>query len=121
MAWQFLRLSKDIGGLQMISQKDVEKALDFLRDSAEYAAQHRANRVYAEEYRKTLKAKLMSESADMPVNAQEREAYKNVQYIDHLQVMKDAIEEDEKMRFLIEAAKVKISVWQTMCKSEINV
>jgi len=100
----------------MISQKDIEKALDFLRDSAEYAAQHRANRVYAEEYRKTLKAKLMSESADMPVNAQEREAYKNPDYVVHLEAIKEAVYEDEKIRFLIEAAKAKISAWQTMAK-----
>ena len=105
----------------MISQRDIEKALDFLRDSAESAAVNRSNRVYMEEYRKSLKAQLMSENLDMPVNAQEREAYKNVEYITHLEAMRDAIQEDEKMRFLIEAAKVKISVWQTMEKMKVNV
>ena len=104
----------------MISQRDIEKALDFLRDSAESAAVNRSNRVYMEEYRKSLKAQLMSENLDMPVNAQEREAYKNVEYITHLDAMKTAIYEDEKMRFLIEAAKVKISVWQTMEKMKVN-
>ena len=105
----------------MITNEEIERALDFLINSAKDAAQNRANRIYLEEYRKSLKAQIMAEHTDLAVNAQEREAYKNAQYIDHLQVMKDAIEEDEKMRFLIEAAKVKISVWQTMCKSEINV
>ena len=32
--------------------------------------------------------------------------------------MKDAIFEDEKVRFLIDAAKIKISAWQTMVKSQ---
>ena len=105
----------------MISQRDIEKALDFLRDSAEQAAQNRANRVYMEEFRKSLKAELMSQNMDMPVNAQEREAYKNVQYITHLEGMKEAIYEDEKLRFLIEAAKIKISAWQTMEKANANV
>ena len=105
----------------MISQRDIEKALDFLRDSAEAAAVNRSNRVYMEEYRKSLKAQLMSENLDMAVNAQEREAYKNVEYITHLEAMKEAIYEDEKLRFLIEAAKIKISAWQTMEKAGANV
>ena len=71
----------------MISQRDIEKALDFLRDSAEQAAINRANRIYLEEYRKSLKAELMSRNIEMPVNAQEREAYKNVEYITHLEAM----------------------------------
>jgi ABC-type transport system involved in cytochrome c biogenesis ATPase subunit len=105
----------------MISQKDIEKALDFLRDSAETAAVNRSNRVYMEEFRKSLKAQLMSENLDMAVNAQEREAYKNVEYITHLEAMKEAIYQDEKLRFLIEAAKIKISAWQTMEKANANV
>jgi hypothetical protein len=105
----------------MISQRDIEKALDFLRDSAESAAVNRSNRVYMEEYRKSLKAQLMSNNIDMPVNAQEREAYKNVEYVTHLEAMKEAIYQDEKLRFLIEAAKIKISAWQTMEKAGANV
>jgi len=35
--------------------------------------------------------------------------------------MKTAIYEDEKLRFLIEAAKIKISAWQTMEKANANV
>jgi len=105
----------------MISQRDIEKALDFLRDSADEAAQNRANRIYMEEFRKSLKAQLMSENMEMAVNAQEREAYKNVQYITHLDAMKTAIYEDEKLRFLIEAAKIKITAWQTMERSNANI
>ena len=100
----------------MITQRDVEKALDFLRDSADGAAQNRANRAYMEEFRKSLKAQLMSRHPDMAVNAQEREAYKDPTYVDHLEAMRTAIFEDEKLRFLIEAARAKISAWQTMSK-----
>ena len=35
--------------------------------------------------------------------------------------MKEAIYQDEKLRFLIEAAKIKISAWQTMEKANANV
>lgn len=103
----------------MITVDEVERAVQYLIDSARDAAQNRANRIYLEEFRKSLKAQIMSQYQDLPVNAQEREAYKNVEYITHLEDMKQAIYEDEKIRFLIEAAKVKISVWQTMSKMEI--
>jgi hypothetical protein len=105
----------------MISQRDIEKALDFLRDSAEEAAINRSNRIYVEDYLKVIKANIMSRYADMPVNAQEREAYKNVEYIAHLEAIREAVYEDEKLRFLIDAAKAKISAWQTMEKANANV
>ena len=47
--------------------------------------------------------------------------HRNVEYITHLDAMKTAIYEDEKLRFLIEAAKIKISAWQTMEKANANV
>ena len=99
---------------------EIEKAIDFLVKSASEAGQTRANRLYLEEFRKSLKAQIMSQNQDLPVNAQEREAYRNDAYLTHLEAMKDAIQEDEKMRFLIDAAKVKISVWQTMEKMKVN-
>lgn len=100
----------------MISQKDIEKALDFLRDSATEAAQNRANRVYVEDYLKVVKANIMASHADKPVNAQEREAYIHFDYLSHLEAIKEAVYEDEKLRFLIDAAKAKISAWQTISK-----
>ena len=100
----------------MISQKDIEKALDFLRDSATEAAQNRANRVYVEDYLKVVKANIMASHADKPVNAQKREAYINPDYLAHLEAIKEAVYEDEKLRFLIDAAKAKISAWQTISK-----
>ena len=100
----------------MISQKDIEKARDFLRDSATEAAQNRANRVYVEDYLKVVKANIMASHADKPVNAQEREAYIHLDYLSHLEAIKEAVYEDEKLRFLIDAAKAKISAWQTISK-----
>ena len=105
----------------MISQKDIEKALDFLRDSATEAAQNRANRVYVEDYLKVVKANIMASHADKPVNAQEREAYIHLDYLSHLEAIKEAVYEDEKLRFLIDAAKAKISAWQTMEKVGANI
>src|SRR5215813_9365629 len=98
----------------MISDQDIEAAVDYLRDNADGAAHARANRIYMEEYRKTLKAMVMKEHLDKAVNAQEREAYADMRYLDHLEAMRTAIFEDEKHRFLLAAAQAKIEAWRTL-------
>ena len=47
-----------------ITDDEIDKALDYLRDNARDAAQARADRVYVEEYRKVIKAQLMKEHGD---------------------------------------------------------
>jgi hypothetical protein len=68
-----------------ITDEEIDKALDYLRDNARDAAQAKANRVYVEEYRKTLKAQLMKEHGSLSAVLQEREAYSDPRYAEHLQ------------------------------------
>lgn len=98
----------------MINEQEVEAAVDWLRDTANEAAQKRAERLYLDEYRKVLRAKLMKQHIDLPVSAQEREALADPKYAKHLQTLKTAIDEDEKMRFLRVAAEAKIEAWRSM-------
>jgi hypothetical protein len=105
----------------MISQKDIEKALDFLRDSGLEAARAISEYEYVESYLSVIKAELMSEHPDLAVNAQEREAKRHQRYKDHLDIIRTARHESEKYKFLIDAAKAKISAWQTMEKANANV
>ena len=98
----------------MINEQEVEAAVDWLRDTANEAAQKRADRLYLDEYRKVLRAKLMKQHMDLPVSAQEREALANPQYAEHLQALRTAIDEDERMRFLRVAAEAKIEAWRSM-------
>jgi hypothetical protein len=98
----------------VIDEKEVEAAVDWLRDTANEAAQKRAERLYLDEYRKVLRAKLMKQHMDLPVSAQEREALADPKYEEHLQALKTAINEDEKMRFLRVAAEAKIEAWRSM-------
>lgn len=96
-----------------ITEDEIDKALDYLRDNASAAAQARANRVYIEEFRKTVKAQQMKLDEGIPVSAQERNAYASQAYQDHLEVLKDAVMEDEKHRFMMSAAQAKIDAWRT--------
>lgn len=96
-----------------LSESEVDKAVEFLRDSSDNSAKFRAERIYMEEYRKSLKALLMKKFLHLPVSAQEREAYAHEDYRRHIEIMATAIEKDERQRFLRESAKAKIDAWQT--------
>lgn len=96
-----------------ISDAEIDKALDFLRDNARDAAQARADRVYVEEYRKTLKAQLMKEHGGLSAVLQEREAYADPRYVSHLEAIREAVRLDEFSRFMRVAAEAKIDAWRT--------
>jgi len=98
----------------MSEQIDIFKCLDFIRDNAAKYAQAKANRVYCEEFRKTLKSQLMKRHIDSPVTAQEREAYADEAYASHLEALQAAVAEEERLRWLIECARLKVSVWQSL-------
>ena len=101
-----------------MSDIDPLLALDFLRDNAIKLAQAKANRVYVEEFRKTLKAQLMKEHAAHPLGVQEREAYADARYVAHLDALRAAVEQDERMRWLMTAAETRVSAWQTMSRMQ---
>ena len=71
-----------------ISDDEIDKALDYLRDNARDAAQAKADRVYVEEYRKVLKAQLMKEHSTLSAVLQEREAYSDPRYTQHLEAIR---------------------------------
>ena len=98
----------------MIPEEAIEKAVDYLRDSATEAAQATANAQHLEKFTGVIKAIIMSEHLAEPVNAQERHAQADIRYKNHLEGLKVAIFEDQKHRNLRDAADAKIRAWQTM-------
>jgi hypothetical protein len=102
----------------MISDADVEKAIDYLRDNAEDAAKARAERIYMEEFRKSLKAMIMKENVEATVSAQEREAYADPRYMKHLEALRIAVMRDEKQRFMRVAAEAKIEAWRSFSANQ---
>lgn len=93
---------------------DIEKAVDYLRDHAGVAAKARAERIYLEAWVKTVLSQEMKKHADLPIAAQDREARCSVPYMAALQGLKEAVETDERERFLRAAAEAKIEYWRTM-------
>jgi hypothetical protein len=102
----------------VVSDEALEKALDYLRDTADMAAETRAKRLYLDDYSRVIKATVMAEHLAEPVNAQERYAFCDLRYKNHLEALKIAVYEDEKARYLREAAAVKIEVWRSIQANE---
>lgn len=103
----------------MTEQGEIQifKALDFIRDNATAYAKAKAERVYLEEWRKSKKALCMQAALAKGVeaaNAQEREAYADPEYQEVLKALKAAVEEEERLRWMIVAAQAKIEVWRTL-------
>jgi len=99
---------------QLVSDEAVEKALDWLRDNADVIAEAKFNNVKAEHMLKHVKALAMKMHAELPVSAQEREAYASVQYLRAIEESAKAAAEFERVRALKEAAALKIEVWRSM-------
>ena len=103
----------------MISDQDIEKALDYLRDNAGEAAKAKANREYLDEYKKVLKATIMrEEDGKESLGMMEARALSDPRYIEHLKVWKECVERDEYFRWMKTSAEAKIEAWRTQSSNE---
>lgn len=105
----------------MFTDTDIERAVDWLRDNSVEAAKAKAERIYCEEFRKSLKAILASESNESSEAARDRHAYSHSRYQEHLYKLKDAVLKDETMRALRVAAEMKIEVWRTQAANQRSI
>lgn len=92
---------------------DPNKAVDYIIKTAPLFAKAKSERVYLEEYRKSLKAILMSQSDSRSLGAQERDAYAHEDYLALLEGLKAAVEAEEKLRWELVAAQARVDVWRT--------
>ena len=97
----------------MITEDEVNRALEWLVETANKAAEARAHREYLDGFSRSIKADIMGEHISEPVNAQERHAYSDARYKLHLAGLKEAIKDDEKYRWLRDAALAKLDCWRT--------
>jgi hypothetical protein len=90
-----------------------EAAIEYIFKHGKRYAQAKAERIYLEEYRKSLKAILMKRSMENAVNAQEREAYSDPEYLKLLAGLKEAVLIEEEIRWGLVAAQARIEVWRS--------
>jgi hypothetical protein len=106
---------------------DPHKAIDYIIQNSVKYAQAKANRLYLEEFRKSKKALLMKDALARgyeAVNAQEREAYSDPDYLEILKGIKEATKQEEELKWLLEAARMRVDVWRTeqaTARSQVSV
>ena len=89
------------------------KAIQFLIDTAPLYAKAKADRMYLEEFRKSRKAQLASQAGTEVLGKQETFAYAHADYIEILEGIREAVEKEERFRWLMSAAQARIEVWRT--------
>ena len=104
--------------MKSLEDIDIFHTLEYIKNTAQKYAKAKAERMYVEEYRKTLKAKIMSEDKSQPVNAQERNAYSHPGYEQHLLAIKEAVEIEEELRWKLIAAQAMVEVWRSLSANQ---
>lgn len=97
----------------MITEEEVERALDWLRDHADEAARAASEVIRAEEMVKSTLALVASGSTQETIAGQDREARASAAFKKAIEERVAAVYADRKYRLLYAAAEAKIEVWRT--------
>jgi hypothetical protein len=89
------------------------KAIQYLIDTAPLYAKSKADRIFLDEFRKSRKAQLQSQAGTEVLGKQETYAYAHADYIQILEGIREAVEREERFRWLMTAAQARIEVWRT--------
>lgn len=98
---------------RIVSDNEVERALDFLRDSADSVGKARARLIRSGHMVKHVEALLTLASEQRSVEAKKCEAKTDPRWLEAVTEEAEAAGEFEKLRALREAADAKIRAWQS--------
>ncbi len=96
-----------------MSNFDPNEAITYIIKNSEAHAKAKANRVYLEAFRKTRKAQLMNKCDQKTVAEKEAYAYAHSDYQDVIEGLREAVEQEEKLKFLLIAAQLRVEVYRT--------
>ena len=97
----------------------VEEALATMRELSREIGKAKAERVYLEEFRKSKKAILFSEAPNTvgdkhaTIADKENYAYSHPEYLELLEALKVAVEQEEEIKWRMKAAELYVEVWRT--------
>jgi hypothetical protein len=96
--------------------ENPNKVVEFLLKNAGKYAKAKAERIYLDEFRRSKRALLMQDAELHGYDtsaSQERQAYSHPEYIELLVGLKEAVEVEEKLRWQLIAAQMKIDIWRS--------
>ena len=97
-----------------MTEINIFRCLETIKENSDAMAQAKANRVYCEEYRKSLKAILMRKSLEKAQTGKESEAYASQEYLVHIDALREAVEAEEALRWKMIACQAEIEVWRSL-------
>jgi len=97
----------------MTDEIDPTKAIDFIARESKNYAQAYSDANHLERFLKTIKSQLMNEASGT-LGAKEAYAYSHPKYIEMLDALKTAENQREHLKYMLDAAKLKIEVWRVM-------
>lgn len=101
-----------------MTESDVQKAVDYLRETAHKAAQARAEQEYTEAWIKVVLAEEMARYASMSRVEADMHAKTSPNYKAALMAHRDAVKAFNEYLFGREAASAVINAWQTKSANE---
>ena len=99
----------------MITDEQVEAALDYLRDSAKSASVARAQAKTLEKYLGVIEAEQKSLHGSKSNAAAQDMARSSPEYKTVLEGWQEAVRRDSEFTMLREAASARIEAWRSMC------
>ena len=93
---------------------DPNQCIDFILENADKYAQAKGELAQLEAYKSSLKAIKMAETSEQSLGAQEREAYRSEDYQNLCKAIGLATKNAEKLKWQLEAARLRHATWQTL-------
>ena len=101
-----------------MKEYDPNDAVEFIFKKAGAYAKAKGQLAELETFKSSLKAIKMAQSGEVSLGAQEREAYRSPEYQELSKAIGVATEEVEKLRWELEAAKMRWETWRTQQANE---
>ncbi len=105
----------------MTKQIDPHEAINFMIKNAEAYAKAKANVTFLEQFRKSKKAIIFQNALGNTIADKESFAYSHPEYLEVLDGLKQAVEEAERLRWMLVAAQARIDVWRSQEASNRNI
>jgi hypothetical protein len=105
----------------MTKQIDPNEAILYMIKNAEAYAKAKANVTFLSEYRKSKKAIIFQNALGNTIADKESFAYSHPEYLEVLDGLKQAVEEAERLRWMLVAAQARIDVWRSQEASNRNI
>ena len=96
-----------------MTEYDPHEAINYIYMNAPEYAKAKGQLAQLETYKSSLKAIMMKKSSEQSLGGQEREAYASQDYQDLCIAIGKATEDAEKLKWQLEAAKMRFQAWQT--------